>query len=79
MADDGVCSGDADNGFVGDGAEGVVKECGYASCVMGFGLTAKRVVGKRDRWRAVRIDGVREATPCVIGVVGYYAASPDTL
>ena len=69
----------ADHGFVGERAEGVVNECGYAGGIMSFSLTAKGIVRKRDCRSTIRVDGVGKAAPVVIGIVGYDAARPGAL
>ena len=46
---------------------------------MGFNLTAKGIVDERDRGCIIGVDGVREAAPVVVGVVGDDAACPGAL
>ena len=79
VADDGVCSRDANDGLVGEGAEGIVEERGYACGVMGFDLATECIIRERDCRCVVGVDGVGKATPDVVGIVGCYAARPDAL
>ena len=65
---DRVRSCDADDGFVGEGAEVIVEECRNSCGIVGFDLPPCAAVGERYRRRAVGVDGIRERTIGIVAV-----------